>query len=65
MQNELIITAAGNYQFLLSDIKGRTVASGTGVKGISKVNVSNLPGGMYIIQLFRDNEKQTERIIKQ
>lgn len=65
VQNELSITAAGNYQFLLSDINGRTVASGTGVKGISKVNVSNLPGGMYIIQLFSDNEKQTERIIKQ
>ncbi len=65
VQNELSITAAGNYQFLLSDINGRTVASGTGVKGISKVNISNLPGGMYIIQLFSDNEKQTERIIKQ
>jgi len=65
VQNEVSITAAGNYQYLLHDVNGRTVVSGTGVKGINTVNVSNLPGGMYIIQLFSDNEKQTERIIKQ
>lgn len=65
VQNEIRINAAENFTYQLSDINGRTVAIGTGLKGISNINVSNQAAGMYIIQLLNKKERQTERIIKQ
>jgi len=65
VQHEIVVNAAQNYQYLLSDINGRRILVGTGLQGINKINFSDQPDGMYIIQLFSSNEKQTERIIKQ
>jgi len=65
VQNDIIINAAADYQYRLHDINGRTVSAGSGIKGINRVNVSNQSNGMYIIQLFNNEQKQTERIIKQ
>jgi hypothetical protein len=63
--NNILINAADNYQFVLTDINGKTINTGTGLKGINHVNVSNQSSGMYIIQLFNNDQRQTERIIKQ
>ena len=65
VHDRIIINAAGNYQFVLSDMSGKTISTGTGLKGINQVDVSNQSGGMYIIQLFNNDKRQTERIIKQ
>lgn len=65
VQNEIVINAAENYQYMISDMNGRTVYTGTGLKGISWINISGQAKGMYIIQLFNNNQRQTERIIKQ
>ena len=65
VQNEIVINAAENYQYILNDINGRRIAGGTGLKGINRVNISSQANGMYIIQLFNKDERQTERIIKQ
>ena len=65
VQNEIVINAAENYQYILNDINGRRIATGTGLKGINRVNVSSQANGMYIIQLFNKDRRQTERIIKQ
>jgi Secretion system C-terminal sorting domain len=65
VQNEIIINAAENYQYALYDMNGRSVYTGTGLKGINRVNISNQSKGMYIIQLLSNDQKQTERIIKQ
>ena len=65
VHDQIIINAAGNYQFVLSDMSGKTISTGTGLKGINRVDVSNQSGGMYIIQLFNNDKRQTERIIKQ
>lgn len=65
VQNEIVINAAENYQYALIDINGRTIGTGSGLKGINRINVSNQSKGMYIIQLFNKEQRQTERIIKQ
>ena len=65
VQNEIVINAAENYQYILYDMNGRSVYTGNGLKGINSVNVSNQSKGMYIIQLLSNDQKQTERIIKQ
>ena len=46
-------------------MNGRTVSTGKGLKGINHVDVSNQARGMYIIQLFNNDQRQTERIIRQ
>lgn len=65
VQNELVINAARNFQYRLVDMNGRMISAGSGSKGISRVNVTGQPAGMYIIQLFSNDDTQTERIIKQ
>lgn len=65
VQNEITINAAENYQYTLFDVNGRSVSTGSGLRGINRINVSNQAKGMYIIQLLNNDQKQTERIIKQ
>jgi hypothetical protein len=65
VHNDIIINAADNYQFVLSDMSGKTISTGNGLKGFNHLDVSSQSGGMYIIQLFNNDKRQTERIIKQ
>jgi hypothetical protein len=65
VQHEITVNAADNYNYILSDANGRLIAQGTGAKGLNKINVNRQPGGVYILQLLNNNERQTERIIKQ
>lgn len=65
VQSEVVVNASENYQYLVTDINGRVVSTGKGNKGLNRINVSNQSSGMYIIQLFSNNQRQTERIIKQ
>jgi hypothetical protein len=65
IQQEITVNASVPYQYLLSDINGRVIRKGIGVKGFNSLNISSQPAGMYIIQLFSNNQQQSERIIKQ
>ncbi len=65
VRNEISVAADEQYQYKLSDINGRTIATGNGVKGLNKINIDRQAPGMYILQLAGTNEKTTERIIKQ
>jgi len=65
VRNEVSVNAPSNYQYILNDINGRIVNKGTGVRGVNKINVSAQQDGMYFIQLFNIDQRQTERIIKQ
>ncbi len=63
--SQITVNAHENYKFILTDANGRTILAGSGLKGLNSIDISNRPSGMYIIQLFNNNERQTERIIKQ
>lgn len=65
VQNDIVINAAENYKYSLHDMNGRTVQTGTGLKGINHVNVTGQAKGMYIIQIINNENRLTERIIKQ
>lgn len=64
-KNYITVNAPASYQFKLSDINGRVIMNGNGVTGFNNINISNNPNGIYIMQIFSNNQKQTERIIKQ
>ncbi len=65
IHDEITVKATENYQYLVSDANGRIVSKGNASKGISNLNMSNQPNGLYLIQLLGTTNKQTERIIKQ
>ena len=65
VQHEITVNAFDNFQYRLSDANGRLIEIGNGTTGMNRINVNNKPGGLYILQLFNNNERQTERIIKQ
>lgn len=65
VHDQITVNASANYQYHLTDINGRTIQTGNSIAGINKINVSNIPNGIYVIQIINDNQKQTERIIKQ
>ena len=65
VKEEISVNASENYKFIISDLNGRTLTTGAGIKGINKINIQTQPAGMYILQLISNNIKQSERIIKQ
>lgn len=65
VQQDITVNATENFTYLLNDANGRLLIQGTGNKGLQKINAARLPGGMYILQLLSNNQRQTERIIKQ
>ena len=65
VQHDILVNASVNFHYRLTDMNGRGIVSGTGIKGINKISLDNQPSGMYIIELYNNNLKQTERIIKQ
>lgn len=65
VQNEITVNASEGFSYLLLDMNGRVIATGKQLSGASRINISNQPKGMYIIQMLSNDYKQTERIIKQ
>jgi hypothetical protein len=66
IRNDISVTASEDYQYRLFDANGRLISKGNGTKGINTININNRSAGLYIIQLLSsDNQRQTERIIKQ
>ncbi|HMK04760.1 MAG TPA: zinc-dependent metalloprotease [Ferruginibacter sp.] len=65
VHDEVTVNASTKYRYQVIDINGRTILNGTGLKGINKIDISGRSNGMYIIQLFSNDQRQTERIIKQ
>ena len=65
VHNEIMVNATENYQYQLSDISGRVIETGSSNAGTNRINISNIPNGIYVIQMITNNQRQTERIIKQ
>lgn len=65
VKQQVTVNAAENFQYLLSDINGRTIATGKGTVGMNTIYLTNQPAGMYVLQLVGPSAKQSERIIKQ
>ncbi len=61
---EISIQAKEEFKFHVMDMTGRSIKKGTGKTGLSKINISNSPNGIYFIQIISDKQKITQRIIK-
>ena len=64
VESEIKINAAENYKFLVADISGRVVKSGTASAGENNININNHPNGIYFLQIISNSQRTTKRIIK-
>ncbi len=63
--NTISIQSNTNYQFTLFDVNGYPVTKGTGSTGFNKIEIGNQASGIYLLQLFYNNQQQTIKILKQ
>jgi hypothetical protein len=64
VQTDITIQAKEEFKFQIMDITGRSIKRGTGKPGLSTINMSNSPNGIYFIQIINNNQKITQRILK-
>lgn len=65
VHDQITVNAPENYQYQLADMNGRVLQTGSSKTGTNTINISNIPNGIYVIQMITNNQKQTERIVKQ
>jgi hypothetical protein len=65
VRENITVTASESFMYRLADINGRILSTGNGGRGSNRINMMQHPGGMYILQIFSNNETITERIVKQ
>ncbi|MEO5647511.1 MAG: T9SS type A sorting domain-containing protein, partial [Chitinophagaceae bacterium] len=65
VQNELTINASSAYEFQIIDVNGRMLMKGKRSAGINRENLNAFSSGIYVLQILSNNEKITQRIIKQ
>ena len=63
--NEIVVNAVQNFQYMIADINGRVISKGNSNAGIKRININNNPNGIYVIQIISQNQRTTERIIRQ
>jgi hypothetical protein len=64
VSTEITVTASQNYNYLISDMSGRIVNSGNATAGMTKINISNSPKGIYVMQIISNSQRTTQRIVK-
>ena len=64
VSSEITINASQNYQYLLADMSGRIIRSGNAEAGLTNINISNSPNGVYVMQIVCNNQRTTQRIVK-
>ncbi len=63
--NTLSVISPGNYDFLVCDFNGRTLARGILVAGINTITANGMTSGMYLVRFSKDGQQWTEKIIRQ
>ena len=65
VQQQITVQTAESFNYVLTDVNGRTIKTGKGAQGSTFINISNRPAGIYILQMVTPSGKFTERIVKQ
>lgn len=64
VSSEITVNASQNYNYLLADMSGRIIKSGNAQAGLTNINISNSPNGIYVMQIISNNQRTTQRIVK-
>jgi len=63
--NIVYIAGATNAAYVITDVSGRAVASGSITNSNNSINVSLLKGGLYIISITENGHTATRKFLKQ
>lgn len=63
--NTLSVVSPGNYDYLVCDFNGRTLARGVLITGINTITANGMTSGMYLVRFSKDGRQWTEKIIRQ
>jgi hypothetical protein len=64
IHSEITVNASKNYSYLLADLSGRVIKTGKSSAGLSNINMSNSPNGIYFLQIICNSQRITQRIVK-
>lgn len=65
ISSDLVVASDNAYQYRITDISGKTIATGKLNNGTSRISLANAARGLYFIQVQGDDEKWTEKFMKQ
>jgi len=63
--NQVLVQAPDAFRYAIYDASGRMILKGQGTAGKNYIDMYNKTNGIYVIQMFTNATKQSERIIKQ
>ncbi len=64
INSEITVNASQNYNYLLADMSGRVLKTGKAAAGLSNIDMSNSPNGIYFLQIICNSQRITQRIVK-
>jgi hypothetical protein len=62
---QIKVSSPGKYSYMLIDMSGKIIMAGQLGKGLTQININQLNHGMYLLRIEGDNQKWTEKIIKE
>jgi hypothetical protein len=63
--NTISVNSPGNYDYMVYDFNGKTLARGVLVAGINTITAKSMTGGMYMVRFSKDGQQWTEKIVRQ
>jgi hypothetical protein len=63
-QHTITINATEAYKYVLINTNGAIVDAGNGKKGINSININERANGIYILNMYTNDSRQTEKIVK-
>jgi len=64
VSSEITVNASQNYNYFIADMSGRIIKSGNADAGLTNINISNSPNGIYVMQIISNSQTTTQRIVK-
>ena len=64
VSSEITVNASQNFNYQLADMSGRILKAGSAQAGLTNINISNSPNGIYVMQIISNNQRTTQRIVK-
>lgn len=64
VSDQIEINAEQPFRFILTDMNGKILKTGTGVAGSGSIDISGAPRGIYILQMISNSQRITQRVVK-
>ncbi len=63
-QHIITINATEAYKYVLLNINGAVVGAGNGKQGLNRIDIDEKSNGIYLLNIYTNDSRQTEKIVK-